>query len=163
MISIYKDVLIHLHHLLAESGAHVTMSTFMFVQMVWSHEGLSTELADKLLDSSVNSLVPWQLITSENRTKVKGLSILWKSFLTLQRLQYNPHRGRWKASLQYELSCEPWDGTAWSRTSCLPAPHIWRACIFSPKHHSASYNSPQPFVPDSLDWLQKSWWQSACC
>ena len=55
MTSIYKDVLIH--HLLAKSGSQSSMAALMLVQMIRPHEGFVTKLANKLLDSSVDSFV----------------------------------------------------------------------------------------------------------
>ena len=64
----------------------------MLVQMVRPHEGFATKLANKLLDSSVDSFVAGQLITPEVKFKVStniiDLSTTW------QRLLYNPHRGK---------------------------------------------------------------------
>ena len=55
MTSIYKDVLIH--HLLAKSGSQGSMTALMLIQMIRPHEGFATKLANKLLDSSVDSFV----------------------------------------------------------------------------------------------------------
>ena len=104
------------------------VSLDMLEKMIWPDEGSAASLTDKLLLSSVSSLVSRQLITSSKYFVTVSVGTV-ERFLTCRKEILKLIKTFFINTNQYELCSGPWDGRVCSMIYHIQGRSSWRTSL----------------------------------